>query len=86
MSGDCFRTLWMDSRLSQQSVVFLVRADPEPDDVVVFHNAESAVCSADAYRVNSVPAPDAFEVQAWMAGVGSEQDVGVSRLALDVCR
>ena len=70
---------------SEQAVVLLVGADPEPDDnVVLRHHAEGAVAGADAHRVDSVSASDTFEIQAGVARVVSKEGVRVPGLLFDV--
>ena len=67
-------------------VVFVVWPYPEPDDVVLFHYAESAVSGADAYGVDRVSSAHSLEIQAWMTWVRLKQRVSISCLPLDVCR
>ena len=71
---------------SEQSVVLLVWADPEPDDVILFHHAESAVSGTDAHGVDRISSAHALEIQAWMTRVRFKQRVSISCLPLDVCR
>jgi hypothetical protein len=53
-------------------VVLSVGADPEPGDLLVLDEPESAVSEGDADRVDRIAMVDPFEVQARMRGVLSD--------------
>ncbi|MEE8275444.1 MAG: hypothetical protein V3R88_12335, partial [Alphaproteobacteria bacterium] len=67
--------------LRDQSVVFGVRADPEPDDGFVLNDIEGAVTAADANGVDRVDLIQTFESQARMTRVLQPQLVRLSRLS-----
>lgn len=71
----------------QQGFVILVRADPEPDDLVrCLEHADCPVAPADTNRYESCRAMDMFEVQAGMSRVRSEQPVRGTRLFANIGR
>ena len=53
-----------------------MRADPEPDDVVAFAHAESAIVKAYANRVDGARRVDRLEAKARVTRVGSKESVG----------
>jgi hypothetical protein len=63
------------SKLTQQMVVFAMRADPEPEDVVALANPDRSIVQPDPSRENRSGQVDLPETQAPMLPILLEQGV-----------
>ena len=58
--------------MTDETLVLVVRADPEPDDVIAVENTQRAIVDADANRIDWAGRMDRLETEARMIGVGPE--------------
>jgi hypothetical protein len=70
----------------EKPIIFVVRADPEPDDVSAIPYAHSAVISANSHRKDRAALAHPFELQTRMARVINEQAIRLSRLFANMIR
>ena len=68
------------STLTQQMVVFCMRADPEPEDIIAFQNPDRPIVQPDASREDRAGGMDLPETQARMMRILLEQRVGLPGL------
>src|SRR5271157_4539152 len=68
------------STLTQQMVVFCMRADPEPEDIIAFPNPDRPIVQPDASREDRAGGMDLPETQARMMRILLEQRVGLPGL------
>jgi len=62
---------------SDKTVVFIVIADPKPDEIIAVSNRKSAICQVNARRKDLSVGINFFEMQAWMSRVVSKHTVGL---------
>lgn len=62
-------------QLVKKAVILRVRADPEPDDLLVLQEPEGSVSESHADRVDGVAIVNLLEVEARMPGVLAEQPI-----------
>lgn len=75
-----------ESQPGDQALIIGMRADPEPDDLVSFTDAKSAVITGHPCRINGPVGVNLLEPKAWMIGVAYEEPVCLSSLTLNMLR
>jgi len=73
-------------RTPEKPVVLMVMTDPEPHDVASVKNPQSAIVDAHTHRKHRAPPAYPLEIQTGVVGIGCEEEVGLSGLALHVVR
>ncbi len=71
---------WAALRMVDETLVFVMRADPEPDDVVALENAECPVMEADANGIVGAGRMNRLEAETRMIGIGTEEFIRVLSL------
>jgi hypothetical protein len=76
----------VQSSASEQPLVFPMIPNPEPDDGVTLKNAQNAVVTAHACRIDRLLLIHPLKTQAWMIGMLLPYRVGLPCLLLHFLR
>src|SRR5262245_26603200 len=70
--------------LVKKAIVLGMRPDPEPGDVLVFQESESALPEGHADRIDGLPIVHLLEVEARVPGILAEQSIRLAREGSDL--